>query len=124
MRAPPESLMPMIGTRLRSASSWTLTIFSAVTSPCDPAILHAEAVRAVRREEVELHERAVVHQRLDALARSRQAPGAALVRRLVLGVKCLVPAFAVLVDLLLRNRRRSALRRLDTFDYRRRPAHW
>ena len=28
--------MPMMGTRLRSASSWTLTIFSAVTSPSEP----------------------------------------------------------------------------------------
>src|SRR3981081_4720421 len=36
MRAPPESLMPMIGTRFRSASSCTLTIFSAVTSPSEP----------------------------------------------------------------------------------------
>src|SRR6266852_8770462 len=36
MRAPPESLMPMIGTRLRSASSCTFTIFSAVTSPSEP----------------------------------------------------------------------------------------
>ena len=33
MRAPPESLMPMIGQPIRTARSMTLTIFSANTSP-------------------------------------------------------------------------------------------
>src|SRR5256886_2616956 len=36
MRAPPESLMPMIGMRFFSARSMTLMTFSANTSPSDP----------------------------------------------------------------------------------------
>src|SRR5438270_13747236 len=36
MRAPPESLMPMIGMRFRNARSITLITFSANTSPSDP----------------------------------------------------------------------------------------
>src|SRR3989442_1590737 len=36
MRAPPESLMPMIGIRLLSARSITLITFSAKTSPSEP----------------------------------------------------------------------------------------
>jgi len=36
MRAPPESLMPIIGTPSRTAMSINLTIFSATTSPSDP----------------------------------------------------------------------------------------
>jgi hypothetical protein len=36
MRAPPESLMPMHGTPIRSDRSITLQIFSAITSPSEP----------------------------------------------------------------------------------------
>ena len=36
MRAPPESLMPMIGQPVFSAWSMTLTIFSPNTSPSEP----------------------------------------------------------------------------------------
>ncbi len=36
MRAPPESLIPMIGHPLRSARSITLMIFSPKTSPSEP----------------------------------------------------------------------------------------
>ena len=36
MRAPPESLMPIIGEPVRTARSITLQIFSAITSPSDP----------------------------------------------------------------------------------------
>ncbi len=36
MRAPPESLMPIIGQPVFSAKSMTLTIFSPKTSPREP----------------------------------------------------------------------------------------
>ena len=36
MRAPPESLRPMIGAPLRTAMSMILTIFAALVSDSDP----------------------------------------------------------------------------------------
>ena len=36
IRAPPESLMPMTGQPIFAARSWTLHIFSAITSPSEP----------------------------------------------------------------------------------------
>ena len=76
----------------------------------DPAVLHPETVGAVRGEEVELDERAVVEQHLDAVARGGLAGCAPLVRRFGLGMQRLVAALSVLVDLLLGDggRRRAA----------------
>src|SRR5713226_3408771 len=47
MRAPPESLMPMIGTRLRSARSITLMTFSANTSPSEPPKTEASWLKSI-----------------------------------------------------------------------------
>ncbi len=98
MRAPPELLMPMQGTPMRSARSMTLTIFSAKTSPSDPPntvkscekmqtgrpsivpwpvitpspsgwrLVHAKAMGAMHRKCIQLHERAGIEQRINALA--------------------------------------------------------
>src|SRR5712675_2260426 len=108
MRAPPESLMPMMGTRLRSASSCTLTIFSAVTSPSEPPntvagdapLFHAKTVRSMRREDIELHERSRVQEHLDAVARRGLSSRAPLVGGLGFRMQRLVAPLAVLVDLL------------------------
>src|SRR6266404_8233833 len=85
----------------------------------DPAVLHAEPVGAVRGKQVELYERALIDEHLDTLTRSGQTLGAPLVGGLVLGVKRLVSALAVLVDLLLGDRSGAALWRGDIFDARR-----
>ena len=109
MRAPPASNRPMIGARAFIAMSWILTIFCAWVSDSEPpntvkslantntvrpltvpqpvttpspgifVLVHAEVGRAVLDEHVELLERALVHQELQALARGELA---ALVLRL------------------------------------------
>src|SRR5216683_1713145 len=47
MRAPPESLMPMIGIRLRTAMSMTLITFSANTSPSEPPKTEASWLNSI-----------------------------------------------------------------------------
>src|SRR5205814_1137745 len=84
----------------------------------DLPVLHAEPVRSVRGENVQLHERAFVEQHLDPIARRRFARRSAFVGGLCLGVQRLVATLAVLVDLLLRYRRLLALRRFDSFKAR------
>ena len=115
MRAPPESLIPIIGEPVFTARSITLQIFSANTSPSDPpsTVKSCEkrktcrpsmvawpvitpsprncrsskpnAVRAVDREAVQLDERAGVDQRLDALARGALAARALFLVRRLAG---------------------------------------
>src|SRR6266481_2206868 len=92
MRAPPESLMPMIGMRFFRARSITLMTFSAKTSPSDPLRLQAESGRAVDREDVELLERVAVDQARDALARGQLVLGVLTVERLRITVARLVLA--------------------------------
>ena len=105
MRAPPPSLMPIMGMPVLRARSMTLTIFSPYTSPSEPPktvaswlntatlpavdragagdhpvavgalVLHAEVGRAVPDQLVELDERARVEQRLDPLAGGLAALG-------------------------------------------------
>src|SRR5207302_2666556 len=82
----------------------------------DLPIFHPEPVCPVRRENVELHERAFVEQHLDPVAGRRLAGRAALVGGGGLGMERLVPALAVLVDLLLGDRRRLTLRCFDSFE--------
>src|SRR5216684_7919159 len=89
----------------------------------DPPLLHAEALRTMRGEQVELDERAFVEQHLDAFARARETFRTPLVRRLVLRMQRLVPALSILVDLLLRDRGRRALRGLDRLEGGRGPAY-
>src|SRR5207247_10205548 len=101
-----------------------------LAEPCDHAVtgdlavLHPEAVRAMRRKDVELDERALVEQHLDAIAGGRFARRPTLVRGVGVGVQSLVAALAVLVDLLFRNGGRLSLRSLDAFEARRGSAHW
>src|SRR4029077_1875018 len=84
----------------------------------DLPVFHPEAVRAVRGENVELDERALVEQHLDPVPGRRFAGGTPLVGGFGFGVKGLVPALAVLVDLLLGDRCRLALRGLDPLQAR------
>src|SRR4029077_12587130 len=91
--------------------------------PGDPAIFHTESVGAMRREDVELDERARVEQHLDAISGGRLARGAPLVGRLGLRVQGLVAPLPVLVDLLLGDGRGFALRRLDALEAGRGAAH-
>ena len=80
-------------------------------------------MRPMRREDVELDERALVDEHLDAIASRRLAGGTALVRGLGLRVQRLVAALAVLVDLLLGDRRRLALGSFDPFETRSGPTN-
>jgi len=74
-------------------------------------------------EHVELDERAVVDEHLDALARGCPAGGAPLVGGLGLRVQRLVAPLAVLIDLLFRDAGRRALGRFDALQVGKRPAH-
>src|SRR5207253_1117191 len=55
MRAPPESLMPMIGMRFFSARSMTLMTFSANTSPSDPPKTVASWLNSIRSRTLHEH---------------------------------------------------------------------
>src|SRR5260370_24429237 len=84
----------------------------------DPAVFHAEPIGAVRGEQIELDEGALVDEHLDALAGRREALCASLVGGLVFRVTVPASALAVLVDLLLGNRRSTRLPRGDIIDAR------
>jgi len=100
-----------------------------VAEPCDhtvagdAAVLHVETVRAMRGEHIELHERAVVYEHLDALPGGRLAGGSPLVGGFRLSVKRLVAPLPILVDLLFRDAGRLALGRFDALQVGKRPAH-
>src|SRR5579872_643626 len=86
-------------------------------------LLHAETVRAVRGEHVELDERSLVEQHLDPVSCGQLAGGAPFVRGFGFRVQRLVAALAIEVELLLGDAGRRALRRLDALDARGRSSH-
>src|SRR4029077_3310848 len=89
----------------------------------DSPVLHSEALRAVRCENVELYKRPLVEEHLDALARRRLAHRPALVLSGRVRMQRLVAPLAVLVDLLLGYRRGDAFGRLDAVHRGRRASY-
>jgi len=69
----------------------------------DPPLLHAESVRAVGGEDVQLHKAAFVQQRVDALARGELALRPPLLERRAARVQHAIALLPIGVELLFRD---------------------